>query len=411
MSEKKILVLDCEATIYEKGHPFSEPNRLMCIGLMDGVESHYVDIEYSGEPYGGNLLRLKQMVEEATLLIGFNIKYDLHWIRRYIPDIVFPRVWDCQLAEFLISNQTYVYPSLEQCSLTYSLPPKYTKIEDEYWKQGINTNQVPLEVLKERVLSDVIITHELYKAQKSQIEDSGKLKLFELQCDDLLVLQEMEFNGMLFDEQASNKLGEEAKEEIAKIEQTLKTIVPDDHINWNSNDHLSAILYGGGINYPSTETVYKTLKSGKIKQVERRCIATTIYPRLVDPLPGTETVDTRDLSDKDLELLNVRRSKERKSPIHRVYYTNEQVLRTLRVRGKAKDIVESNFRLSDLEKLSSTYYLGIPTLIKTMAWVGGIIHGSFNQTVARTGRLSSSKPNLQNFASVIKHLFRSRYAD
>ncbi len=39
-----------------------------------------------------------------------------------------------------------------------------------------------------------------------------------------------------------------------------------------------------------------------------------------------------------------------------------------------------------------------------------MIYGQLNQCVARTGRLSSSKPNLQNFDGEIKDLFGSRYA-
>ena len=57
----------------------------------------------------------------------------------------------------------------------------------------------------------------------------------------------------------------------------------------------------------------------------------------------------------------------------------------------------------------TTYYQGLPKLITEMNWEYGKIHGQLNQCVARTGRLSSSKPNLQNFDSEIKNLFGSRY--
>ena len=64
-----------------------------------------------------------------------------------------------------------------------------------------------------------------------------------------------------------------------------------------------------------------------------------------------------------------------------------------------------------LEKRRSTYYIGLTKLIDTMKWKHNTIHGQLNQCVAKTGRLSSSKPNLQNFDGEIKTLFTTRYGE
>ena len=60
-------------------------------------------------------------------------------------------------------------------------------------------------------------------------------------------------------------------------------------------------------------------------------------------------------------------------------------------------------------KRLTAYYQGLPELRSKMNWPVGKLHGILNQCVAKTGRLSSTKPNLQNFDGEIKQLFGSRY--
>lgn len=59
----------------------------------------------------------------------------------------------------------------------------------------------------------------------------------------------------------------------------------------------------------------------------------------------------------------------------------------------AHPVVPLIMRYRELAKLKSTYVDALPKLIRTDT---GRLHTSYNQTVAATGRLSSSDPNLQN---------------
>lgn len=72
------------------------------------------------------------------------------------------------------------------------------------------------------------------------------------------------------------------------------------------------------------------------------------------------------------------------------YATGEEVLSKLSMEHEiAKAILEHR----QVVKLKSTYVDALPTLINRKT---GRVHTSYNQTVAATGRLSSTNPNLQN---------------
>lgn len=207
-------------------------------------------------------------------------------------------------------------------------------------------------------------------------------------CQDLLVLEEMEWNGQVFDEQLCLTRAEEIQQEIDKITNELNQVYPDIPINFNSGDQLSAFLYGGTIYEESKKHVGfygpKAQKAGQPKY--ENIIVEHVLPRLVEPLKGS----------------NLKKDG--------YFKTDEGTLRKLKGPA-AKKFVGPLLRLSELDKLNSTYYRGLPKKNKEHNWPKGMIHGQFNQVVAQTGRLSSSNPNLQNFAGDILDVFISRYND
>jgi DNA polymerase-1 len=92
----------------------------------------------------------------------------------------------------------------------------------------------------------------------------------------------------------------------------------------------------------------------------------------------------RELLFERLELPVIRKTKTGPS-------TDESVLSELAEQGHQIPHLILEYR--ELYKLDSTYVSKLPTLVNPET---GRIHTSFNQTVAATGRLSSSDPNLQN---------------
>lgn len=372
-------VLDVETNILNKGNPFSQEGKLVCVGLKPLKESSSILWDTFDE------------INCPDFLIGFNIKFDLHWVRK--AKVIFPnnlRVWDCQLAHYLLTGQSKPYPSLDEVAEYYGLPKKLDIVKTEYWDKGMDTDQIPQDILTAYLEQDLLLTELVYF---KQIEDFSKVNknlfmLFMLQCADLLVLADMEFNGMLFDTAQAATLLETETAEIAKIEQELQTYFPDTPINWDSRDHLSCCLYGGSIIHTNRVPIgyYATgLKKGlpRYKLVEIKYE----LPQMVRPPKGSGL-------KKD-----------------GYYATDEPTLRSITGSKHAKRFIDLLLRRAEKSKLCNTYYRGIPELIEEMDWPTGRIHGQFNQCVARTGRLSSSKPNLQNFAGEVDKLLITEYAD
>tara|TARA_Y100000814_G_scaffold148585_1_gene107944 strand:+ start:4251 stop:7082 length:2832 start_codon:yes stop_codon:yes gene_type:complete len=90
---------------------------------------------------------------------------------------------------------------------------------------------------------------------------------------------------------------------------------------------------------------------------------------------------------EDLDLPIIKKNKSGPS-------TDSSVLEELAMRGH--DIARLMLEYRELEKIRSTYVDALPKLVNSRT---GRIHTQFNQTVAATGRLSSSHPNLQNIPS------------
>lgn len=382
----KHLTLDVETTTSNKGNVFDQTNKLCYVGLQDvGL----FDIEYGDEPFADKIETMQKIIDKADMLVGFNVKFDLHWLARY--GVVFKdkRIWDCQLVHFIQQGQQNPYPSLNDVCKHYNLETKLDVVSEEYWKNGIDTPEVPRDILEEYLQKDIELTEKIYQLQLKEVSQDPLLaRLCSLHNQDLLGLQEMEFNGLLFKQEWSETLGHELEEQIVKLDKKLYTFHDLDDFNPNSNDHISVLLYGGTINFrvQVEDGVYKSgVKKGQVKL--RWDHREKHFDQLVKPLKKTEL------------------AKEG------YYSTDEKTLRSLKGSKKAKEVITILLTRSELNKRMTTYYQGLPNLIKEMNWKEGMIYGQLNQCVARTGRLSSSKPNLQNFDGEIKGLFYSRYKE
>lgn len=262
---------------------------------------------------------------------------------------------------------------------------KLDVIKTEYWAKGINTDQIPWPILREYAIQDADLTYRLYLKQQEVLTPIQE-RLHSVQCQDLLVLQQMEWNGIMYDEETCVSEEKRIDDKISEIKTSLNNVYPGVPINFSSGDHLSAFLYGGVVKEDAKEHVgfFKSGKQAGMPKYKNIVIEHEL-PQLFKPLRGSELVKEG------------------------FYGTAEPLLKQLRGSAKVRRYVDMLLELSKLEKLNGTYYRGLPKLNGAMNWPEATLHSTLNQCVTATGRLSSSKPNSQNLATDLLNIFVTRY--
>lgn len=390
------VTFDVETTIQNKGHPFDPRNFLVSYAYK--VAGGISTFRYFHDP--DFITDLRNHVEHATELVGFNIKFDLHWCQRVgirIP--IDCRIWDCSLAEFIISGQTARFISLNESLTSYGEARKPDLVA-EYWAQNISTEHIPLPILEEYNLYDVDGTSTLQEHQQ-QLMSPEQINLCYLMGEDLKTLQHAEYAGIKWDEEKAREAVSSLTTRITSLETELQSYLPtlraEIKFNWDSGDQLSAFLYGGEITYDWAVSEDTTYKSGERKgqaYVKNTWHSTQCsFPRRFKPLEGTEIKKTLEnapnephfyqTDDPTLKQLQTKTREQR------------EVLGLLHERAALTKVLEM---IESIQKKSSE-----------MNWEDNMIHGQFNQNVVVTGRLSSSGPNLQNTPLEIDELLVSRY--
>lgn len=334
---------------------------------------------------------LQGIIDTAEWVVLFNAKYDINWAVRYGIDVSKKKLWDCQLFHY-ISRAQSPYPSLNGVCEEYGLSKKLDIVATEYWDVGLDTDNVPLDILTEYCEMDVLLTLDVFFEQAKEFREfSRKLKtVIRTSFDDLHGLAMMERNGFMFNHNKCQEHAKKCQEDIENFVRTLTELcnIPNNiGFNFNSGRHISALLFGGKVPFDVREPYTFTYKDPKKEPVTkyRTVTYTHEFGAIFTPCRGTETKTTG------------------------VFQTDVAHLRKLKAKSKfQKTIIESLLGLSAKEKLLSTYYNGFPAKIEKSSW-GDILHTQLSQVTVATGRLASTGPNLQNVAGDVKVLMVSRF--
>lgn len=374
------VVVDVETTVTNKGNAFTKQNKLVTIQLK---QRNSPPIILTKENFSDAI----PILSSASVVIGSNLKFDLHWLQREL-DYKASCVWCCQLAEFIFSKQTWKYPDLATMCVNYGAQPKIDVVKTEYWDKGIDTTEIPFDILAEYGAGDVESTMQVFEKQVERFKTTQQhqFKLFRVHCNDLLVLQEMEYNGIKYDVDKSLEQADTLVKQVNHLEEKLYAFTGGVPINFDSRDHVSVLLYGGKI-VEETRVPIGVYKTGAKVGQPRYSIVPKEYKLepIVVPLKGSELKKAG------------------------YYSTEESTLLSLKPNATAKKVITWLLERSKLMKLKSTYLEGLPKVINTYEWEDNLLHSNLNNCLAVTGRLSSSKPNQQNLPKEAKRHCITRY--
>jgi len=290
-------------------------------------------------PFNQNLSKekliklLKPYLENPKILKGGqNSKYDWEVFKTHGIE---PRgfAFDTMLESYLLDSSSRQH-NLDAMALKYF---NYIKIPTEALigsgKKQITMNFVPLEDITQYACEDADYTYRVHELFAPRIKKEGLLKLYEeVELPLVMVLADMERKGISVDTQLLSQLSKEAEDELKKLTKKIFKEAGEE-FNIGSPLQLGKILFEKMQVQKESGTRVKKTKTG--------------------------------------------------------YATDVDVLESL----KGVPVADMLLEYRQLSKLKNTYLDVLPDLVHPN---DRRIHTSFNQTVAATGRLSSTDPNLQN---------------
>ena len=359
-------------------HPMHPDNKVVAYGLY--LLRTYVT--YDAGEFDGAI----QRISHEVILCGHNFSFDLMYLFKQSTALKAKlqehKIWDTQLAEYILSGQRTKFSSLDELSVKYGLPLKDDTIK-KYFQAGLGSEKIPPEELIPYLEQDVINTKAIAQAQYKRAVAAGQLMLIETQMEALHATTEMQFNGLHVDKVRLDEYTVEVVDNFVDVKLNLEALAAGYVEDINSPKQWSQFFFGGKkrIKVKEEVGVYKN-GNAKFKLVEK----TVVIKPFINYVPDPEKVSakTGQISVDDSVL-------------------NDMLKHTFD--AKAIAIINGLLKYRELAKQLSTYVQGLSKHI-----IGDFIHGKLNHTATVTGRLSSTNPNLQNISNnPIKQIFNSRY--
>ena len=413
--------------------PFNSKNKLVSVG----INNEYLFFNHDERQDNNAFIKVQNILDKTTLLIGHNLKFDLAWL--YEVGFKYDgKVYDTMIGEYVLQRGVRKALSLKECCKRRKLSSKSDATED-FINQGISFEMIPSKIVEEYGRQDIAVTRELYYSQVDDFKQAKNRNLIptvKMMNSFLQVLTKMEMNGIQIDLEALHDVESKFKTEYDELREKIDTIIwermGDTRINPASPEQLSWLIYGVKVidKKKWAEAFNIGIDPQTKKQKRKPKLSRTQFTRMVaqmtQPIYKTRSHQCVHCSGQGrIQKIKVNGEPYKNlSPCHHcsgtgIIYEETQARAGFTLNPTfVSDVSEGGFKTDrvTLSKLTNTddeelnefiecitRYNALETYLNT--FVEGIkshcngkgnLHPKFMQCVTATGRLSSRDPNFQN---------------
>lgn len=308
------------------------------------------------------LLNLLQ--ESGKTIIGHNIEFDLRFIKvKY--NVPLTNVADTMIAEVLINN------GYAGCSSLYSLKDvvqKYLGITLDKSIRDMFIGDTPItEEMIQYAYEDISYLEPVYRLQYNILAEQKQLRVLELENDIIPVIVEMHLNGIKVDVDMWNRVSLESKQKLIELRKELLVEIADKSMQTfdftDVVDCMDKLLIPKPKGFKRVDLKLITDKE-KIFNFIKNCFNLSSHSQMLNVLVNVYKIKLKDTNEKT---------------INKHIGGNPIISKLISFRGFEKEV--SSFDKGYLSKINLAT---------------GRLHTNYHQVGARTGRLSSSDPNMQN---------------
>lgn len=350
----------------------SDEFSLVGVSISWGVDNNYyiptghlyATDEYPNIPTWYVRRYLKPVFErEDVRVIGWNLKFDMHVMKRIGIDIKSTDLWDGMIMSWLCDENSANGLKENTKMIWGEMPREFTEVTglvtpERRKENGLKANsRVPFSLVDIEdgalyAIDDAFNTFRNYVYLMDKLEEEGMEKIYcKMYKKFLRTLYNMEERGVIVDRERLTEMKSEIKEDLEQLMYDMIEMVGVE-FNPSSNQHLAELLFG----YDGSKNPNDTLIDNSFK-FKPETVTGSGMPQTGNGV--LQKILKRSYSDKR--------------------------------RVKGQEFIKNLLSYKKLNKLYTAFILGIDELI----YPDGKVHPNCNIIGTDSGRISMSEPNLQ----------------